>query len=390
MAARTLLAPGSRLVLVLPSLGPGGTERVVTGMANWWAGLGHHVTVVTLDGPEAGEAFPLDARVRRVRLGVARPARSAADSIRSNVIRIGALRRVLRSTPGYVLSFIDVTNVLVLLAAVGLGRSVVVAERTDPAIAPLGTSWKIGRRFLYRRASLVVAQTTVVGRWIGAWLGRPIAVIPNPVSMAAQPAAPAARAHVILGVGRFTREKGFDLLLHAFARVADAFPEWRLRLAGDGPLRDEWRALAETLGIAARVEWLGVQRDTARLFAESAVFALPSRFEGFPNALCEAMAAGAAVVAFDCPSGPREIVTDDQDGRLVPAEDVSAMANTLRELLASADKRQRLGERARDIAQRLAPQTVMPLWERALLSSSGEDHWLHDACSAGRPNSPDD
>lgn len=369
--AVSALPRASRIVLVTPGLAAGGTERVVSTLANWWASAGHRVSIVTLDGAQAVPFFPLDPRIELVRLDVAGVTRGAREAILGNVSRVRALRAALAARPGFLLSFIAQTNLLVLLAMQGGGRPVVVAERTDPSMAPLPWIWRRLRRLLYRRAAAVVVQTSRVKTLLERTASCRAVVIPNPVTAPTLTTSldPDGRQPDVISVGRFTEEKGFDLLIRAFATLGALAPPPRLRLVGDGPLRAELQGLATTLGIASRVEWLGQRRDVAELLARGDVYVLASRFEGFPNVLCEAMAAGAPVIAFDCRSGPAEIVSHDTDGLLVPPEDVPALAAAMRRLLTSADDRRRLGSRARDLAIRLSPQSVIAQWETVLLAT---------------------
>ena len=121
-----------------------------------------------------------------------------------------------------------------------------------------------------------------------------------------------------LAVGRHAAQKGFDLLAHAWVRVLQSVPQARLRVIGEGPLRAEHEALAHRLGVSDSIEWLAPTSQIERHYREAAVFVLSSRYEGMPLALLEAQALGVPAVAFDCPTGPAEIVTP-QTGRLVAA-----------------------------------------------------------------------
>jgi glycosyltransferase involved in cell wall biosynthesis len=216
-----------------------------------------------------------------------------------------------------------------------------------------------------------VVQTENVGDAMRRTYGSLVDVIPNPVAAPPRDTADLPiREAWILAAGRFTHEKGFDLLLHAFSAIAPTHPGWRLRIAGDGPLRDEWQGLAKTLGIADRVEWLGTRRDLPTLFARCGVFVLSSRFEGFPNVLCEAMAAGAPVVAFDCPSGPADIIRHHVDGLLVAREDAEQLSAALLSLVSDRALRAALGANARGITQRFSTGDVMRRWEAVLLKPS--------------------
>jgi glycosyltransferase involved in cell wall biosynthesis len=366
----TALPAGSPIVLVAPGLSAGGTERIVSLMANWWAALGHHVSLVTLDGPEAPPFFPLDPRIALVRLGVTGQTTGAWQKLKENTRRIRVLRAALSARPGFLVSFIDVTNVLVLLATLTDRRRPIVAERTDPAMAPLPPAWRVLRRWLYPRAAAVVVQTDRARLHLDEAVGCRSVVVPNPVvplPVAGSPRGGDGDGPHIIALGRFTPEKGFDLLLRAFAIVASRHPDVRLRIAGDGPLRKDLEQLAGDLEVAGRVDWLGQRHDVGHLLSSGDIYVLPSRFEGFPNALCEAMAAGAPVVAYDCPSGPGEIVRQGIDGLLVPAGDVDGLASAMESLLLDPAQRRRLAAAARAIVRRLSPELVMSRWERVLL-----------------------
>jgi glycosyltransferase involved in cell wall biosynthesis len=371
MSPPSLLPPGTELALVVPGLGPGGAERVVTGLANWWSAVGHKVSVLTLAGPLPPPFYALSPAVDLVPLDLQSTTTSIGAAVAANLSRVARLRKAILGQHGCVISFIDVTNVLVLLATIGTGIPVVAAERTHPSTTPAGAVWRRLRKWTYSRAAVVVVQTEAARQDLERSVRCRTAVIPNPVwsSPLIGPSAPRVGTKWVIGVGRLTHAKGFDLLIRAFADVARARPDWGLRLVGDGPDRAELERLAGECGIHSRLEWTGVVQDPATWFRASDVFCLPSRYEGFPNVLCEAMAAGLPAVAADCPSGPREIVTDGVDGLLIPPEDVAALARALATLVDDPTRRQQLGARARAVADRFAPAFVLERWERTLIDS---------------------
>lgn len=187
--------------------------------------------------------------------------------------------------------------------------------------------------------------------------------MPNPLPFT--PAAPAPReARTVTAIGRLAYEKGFDLLLEAWAAVAPRAPEWRLRIYGVGPEEDALRQAAERLEIAGSVDFAGRTDDVEGVLRETSVLAQASRAEGFPMTLLEAMACGVPCVAFDCAPGVREIVTDGEDGLLAEPGDVPGFARALESLVADPELRHRLGDRAFTSVRRFSPEMVVEKWER--------------------------
>src|SRR5262249_10818534 len=160
--------------------------------------------------------------------------------------------------------------------------------------------------------------------------------------------------------------KGFDVLIDAFARVSGAHPEWTLVIAGAGTLDSALKRRARESCAAGRIEFVGLLANPERFLASSEVFVLASRYEGFPNALVEAMACGCAVVATDCQSGPSEIVTAGRDGLLVPVDDSCALAGALDTLMSDESRRSALADAAAASARRFRTCDIAQLWLGAL------------------------
>jgi len=360
-------APRRRVAVVISSLGRGGAERVAAALSGAWAAAGDEVTLVTLAPPSA-DAFAPSPLIRRQGLDLQRPSRGRVHGLVQASRRALRLRRALVALrPDLVVSFGDRTNVLVLAATVGTGLRVAVSERTDPRVHRIGAAWAGLRRLLYPRAASVVVQTESVARWARGFCRR-VHVIPNAVEPGACWATPGAEEgpRRLLAIGRLERVKGFDLLVDAFARVAARHPDWSLVVLGDGPERSALEAQARRAGLAHRFELPGWTADVRGALAGAHAFALSSRYEGFPNALLEAMACGVPPVAFACPSGPGEIVTSGHDGILVPPGDVEGLASSLDAVMGDARLRERLGRNAREVAARFTPERVLDLWRDAL------------------------
>jgi GalNAc-alpha-(1->4)-GalNAc-alpha-(1->3)-diNAcBac-PP-undecaprenol alpha-1,4-N-acetyl-D-galactosaminyltransferase len=358
---------------MIASLAGGGAERVMTQLASHWVRQDRHVTLVTFY-PESHDYMRLDARVDRRVVG-ASTGGGGLRGLAQGLMRVRRLRQEIVGTrPDVVVSFMDRTNILTLLALVGTGIPVVVAERTDPTRQRIGRIASLLRRLTYPRAAAVVVQSGNVLRWAEGVAGRGRArCIPNAVktdgsearsrSSGADEAIFDDMERTIVAVGRLSYEKGFDLLVRAFGRVSGPAREWRLMILGEGEERATLLRLAGELGVGDRVLLPGWVPEPARLLESAGLFVLPSRYEGFPNALLEAMACGAPVIAADCPSGPAEIVQHGIDGLLVPPEDDVALAEAMERLISDSVQRGRLGKRARTVSRRFSPARIMALWD---------------------------
>ena len=359
-----------RITLVISSLRGGGAERVMSIMANHWADRGWKVTLLTYDAGEEAPAYDLSEAVDHCHLGIERSSHRVIEVVRINLKRLPVLRRAIReSAPDAVVSFLDGVNVSTILATVGLDIPVVVSERIDPSRHRIAGALRALRRWSYRYATRVVTLTPDALQYFPATVRRRGTVIPNPVSLApdSRLARSGDRKKVVAAMGRLVHQKGFDRLLAAFAMVAPNHPDWLLTIWGEGEDRQELETQRDRLGLNERVSFLGWTPDPFVELQAAGLFVMSSRYEGFPNALCEAMACGAPVVSFDCP-GPRHIVRDGHDGILVPEGDVEKLSAAMDRLMADPAERDRLAANGIRVTERYGKDKVMGMWERLIAS----------------------
>jgi glycosyltransferase involved in cell wall biosynthesis len=187
--------------------------------------------------------------------------------------------------------------------------------------------------------------------------------MPNPLHVTPESAA-ALTDPVVVRLGRFSHEKGQDMLLESWREVTGRHPSWRLRLYGSGPEEGALRRQVSELNLGASVEFPGPTSDLEGALTGASVFALSSREEGFPMAILEAMAYGLPTVAFDCAPGVRELITDDHDGLIVTPGNTTEFAAALDRLISDAGLRHRLGAAARESVRRYDLDTILDRWER--------------------------
>ena len=325
------------------------------------------VTVTAIDDQRPGTARSLPARLAHAALarlpGVLMDRRDRAA--RATTLWTDAcLARRLRAVRGGVLMGTRPGLNLLVLDLAGPGVATVGQEHMHLARHSPGMQARIAER--YPRFDAVVTLTEADRADYERGLAEPTRVrrIPNPVpDLRGIVADPAART--VLAAGRLTPQKGFDLLIDAWVPVAARHPDWTLRICGGGGRRAALERRVRRRGLEGSVVLPGVV-DLAAEMGRASVFALSSRFEGLPMALLEAMGAGMAVVSFDCPTGPRELLEDGRDGVLVPPEDRAALSAALLSVLGDEDRRRRLGAAARARSAAFATEVVLDRWEALL------------------------
>jgi glycosyltransferase involved in cell wall biosynthesis len=361
-----------RVALLLDDLLGGGAARVAVHLAQAWAGQGRAVTVFTMDDGAAAPLYQLPPAVAHRPLALRGDSRSAGEAAVRNALRLVRLRRALRaSRPDLLISFLDTNNILGLLATRGMGRvPTIISERSDPSGRTLAPAWERLRRWTYPWADCLVTQSAHALAYFPPGIRARGRVIPNPVVPLpclgpALPEPPGPRRQVV-SVGRLHQMKGHDLLIEAFAAVAGPCPDWDLVIHGEGEERPALEARIRALGLGSRITLAGATDQVGARLREASLFVLPSRVEGFPNALAEAMACGLPVISFDCASGPAELIRDGVDGVLVPAGAVPALAGAMARLMQAPAERAALAARAPEVLARFSLERILGLWEEAI------------------------
>jgi glycosyltransferase involved in cell wall biosynthesis len=367
--------PGPVRFLLAHAWGFGGTIRATLTLSGALA-AGHDVEVVSVVRRREDPFFTFPQGVRV----------TAIEDRRGGARLLGRLPSLLIHPEDYAYPWCSLwTDLLLLRALRRLRGGVLVGTRpalnllaarvAHPSVTVIGQEHM---NFLAHRARLtadirrgyhgldaLTVLTTDDARDYGALLPR-VELIPDPVEeldggVAAQ------EEKVVIAAGRLNRQKGFDLLIEAWRAVAEAHPDWTLRIYGGGPER----AALERQAAGLPVELRGRTRQLGAAMAGGSLFVLSSRFEGFGLVLVEAMGKGLPVVSFDCPRGPSDIVGHGSDGLLVPPGDVEALAAAVIELIGDPERRRAMAAAARETARRYAAPEIAAQWDRMLADLRG-------------------
>lgn len=353
----------------------GGAEKVLVDVANSLVSRGHEVEILTFDFE--GDAFyPLSDEIARLDMAF-NPAGQPMPRL-GMIKALPRMRSAIAATnPDVVIAFMHSTYVPVAAAMLGLPIPLIVSEHTEARHYDTRPMQRRIRQFIDDRAALRTVPSKTVKSGYARQSRTPCEVVANPISvesfkayLGTEPSSPP----ILLSVGRLMEEKGHAVLLDAFARLTDEFPDWRLRIVGDGVLRPELEAQVRRLGLEKKVEMPGFTRDVGASYAASRFVVLPSYYESFGMVAAEALAAGRAVLSFDDCAGIAEIVDSGVNGLLAPGASthegrVAGLTDALRQMMKDPDGCATMGMNGPAAVSRFGLESVLDTWERVIKAS---------------------
>lgn len=349
-----------RITFFIGSLTGGGAERVTCSLASYLHSKGHTVHILTMSDEEP--AYPISRGIERTSLINAHERRGF---LVSNALRLYRFWRFLirHKTDAYIV-MLPVTTLMLLKMKWLVKAKVVAAERVYPSIYPLRKQ-KLLKQSAHK-ADGWVFQTQEEYDWYKEYIGSvPIRVIPNAINKDfIRPVYTGKRRKVIVSAGRLTHQKNHALLIKAFSKIRQAFPEYTLSIYGDGKERENLVQLIENMGLKGRVELCGYTKSIGDQINDASLFVLSSDFEGMPNALMEAMALGLPCISTDCEGGGAQfLIENGTNGLITPKGDLESLANAMNRMLSDKVFAEQCGRNAHEICERLAPERIYDEWE---------------------------
>lgn len=377
-----------RIVFCTPALySAGGVERVVSFKACYFAEqLGYDVTIIVTEGQGRACYFPLSDKVKVVNLELGFEDLWRTSFVRKVFLYLSKQRRykkllkaeLMRIRPDFTISMLrreinfltDIPDGSKKIGELHVNRANYRNFEANDSSVVKRLFAKFWMRSLVDKLKRLDQLVVLTEKSKAAWpeLSN-VTVIPDPITIEVKNEEVKSEKCVkrVVTIGRYAYQKGYDLLLQAWAEVSRIrelanCEKWTLDIYGQGDQTDYRQLMAEPDVDTNHCHLNGPVEDVVKVYQDSSIFVLSSRFEGFGMVLVEAMACGLPVVSFDCPAGPDEIITDGVDGLLVPSGDVHALAEKLMALMADEDLRKRLGQQARQTAQRYDMAVLANQW----------------------------
>lgn len=363
------MAERRKLMFVLPRMNGGGAERVVSIIANHMCDT-YDVTILVLVSNES--FYPLDERIRFVSANYEVDRRNKVTRLASlgrNFLKaIGFVRDMVNEIqPDIVFSLLEETDIVTFLALIGKRQIVrLCSERNDPTKRNPLLQRVLNR--IYSHCDCLICQSDTVAKYYCNIPESKKKVIPNPVDFSGYPARVEEGEQTrIVAAGRLRSQKNFRLLIDSFAAIAIQYPQVKLIIYGEGVQRFELEARIQELGLERQIELPGASKNLLMDIRDAAVFVMSSDYEGFPNALVEAIAMGIPVISTDFPTGvAHEIVTQDV-GLVVPCGDQNAMRDAMRHMLDNADTRAVIRSKGYQTLKRFEVDHVTCMWNELFL-----------------------
>jgi len=344
----------------------GGASNVIQILSMYYQKQGHKVDLLLYDGIDVPSRYDL-SKVNIIELPKLMPVHKM-NSYSRIYNQIKSVRKFLRNEqPDIIISFLDNINTLTCFAGLNLDIPIIVSERNNTLMLRPKFPWDFLRKVAYKRADLLVVQCSIFAEFYKGIFKEKTTIIPNPI------VDPNIKHEVkqhnginLVTAGRLVDQKNFAWLIKVTSKIIERIPETHLTIYGRGSKEKELRDLIEEMGLQKNVTLAGYTTNVHEKIAQSDIYVMSSIQEGFPNSLCEAMAVGLPVVALKCHDGLTDIITHEENGYLVDLDNEDLFIETIIQLAQDNNKRKKIGENARRVAERYSENNIYKLWSMAI------------------------
>jgi glycosyltransferase involved in cell wall biosynthesis len=331
---------------MLPSLKAGGAERVVSTIANQLIEE-YEVTIIVFY--ECTPFYPLDSRINIVFCKkVYRREPSSIQSIKTHIQLFKKSLQILkRENTRLVIGFMTTANIYAVIAAKRLKIKSIISERIHPEYEIISKLWLVLKKFFYPKSNRLIVQTKAIKSYFEDFVANErLEIIKNPLApeLILKRDLSKIKERLILNVGRLDDQKNQDLLIKAFANIPNE--NWKLILIGEGTNRMRYTNLIAKLNLQEQVILKGNVNCVEYYYNTASLFVFTSRYEGYPNALTEAMYFGIPCISTNCPSGPSELISDDKNGFLIPVGNQNVLETKMRLLMSDENLRTKFSTNA--------------------------------------------
>ena len=355
-----------KIAFVIPSLGPGGAERVVVTLANKLC-FKYKITLILLY-KEHNILYKIDKRVKIFYCSEhLRHSNNFIQALVNNRKSINNISNFVKNENiSILIGFTTTCNIFSIISAKRNKIPTIISDRSNPYATKLSLFWRSVRYITYPLANFLVVQTQLSKEFYSLINRKKLKVLPNPLSKELIDKIDNSinKENIILYVARLDKNKAQDTLLKAFSKIDNK--DWKLVLVGDGNKRKEYEQLANKLNIIDSVIFTGKINNPEYYYNRAKIFAFTSKSEGFPNALIEALSFGLPCVSTNCPSGPSELIDDGNNGFLIPVGDSKALQNKLNLLIEDDKLRNNLSKKANLKGKEFHIDNVCLKWERLI------------------------
>lgn len=348
-----------KILFIISSLSSGGAERVLSTLANYWSEKNWDINVFVMSKEK--KFYKLNDNIN-----LYHSQEYSNNSLVNYAKQLRDIRKTIKDVqPDLIISFLDLMNISTLIASTGLKTPLIISERNNFDTLK-GKHWRLLRRLSYPFSNGMVVQSNYDFEKYHYVKSKQIIANPLDKELILN-VLPTDKEKMIIAVGSLSHQKGFDMLIHALKSVD--MQDWKCLIIGEGKEREKLTQLIQSNHLEDKIELIGQKKNIFEYFKKASIFVLSSRYEGFPNVLNEAMAHGCTSVAFNCKTGPSDMIIDGQNGLIVKSEDIEELSAKITKAIKNKALREHIFPEAIKNKEKNDLEKVAKTWENYIMET---------------------